>query len=442
MDNITIKDLKKIVNGSTVRETDKEKCIDNLFINTKDAQNHGLFIPFKGKNVDAHSFIEDCVSKKRAIYSLSEQNIKKENVIVVESVQESLNSLAKFVRKNSSAKIIGITGSNGKTTTKNMISALLGESHSVCFTQGNLNNFIGLPMSISKLNKEHKYGVFEVGISEPNEMDSLANILNPDISIITSISASHMEFYKDIDEIKKEKAKISYSTKEIVIINGEVEGLKEFCNPEVHTLSFGISEQNDFVFRPVYEGGFLSVEYHGTLIKTNFIGVDNVANIYASITLLIILGYTVQEIQLLFEDLRPAKGRMNLIRKSEFDIIDDAYNANPDSVKNLLKTIGSFGLLKKKIVILGEMAELGKDTKKFHKEIVENFEDNFEYILKGDIYKEIVDENLTNVKIFNNNEEIFEYLKKSDLKNSVIGIKGSNSTKMFEIVSYLDEVFS
>jgi len=446
MDKLQVKKIKKIINGSTVRDTNLEKFIDNIFISSLNKDSHGLFLPFKGKNVDGHKFIEETISKKRRIYSLSEKSIKGENIINVDNVQDSLNNIAKYIRQNSDARIIGITGSNGKTTTKNMITSLLKEQNSVCSTSGNLNNFIGLPLSISKLKKNDNYGVFEIGISEPNEMYGLAEILNPDISIITSISAAHMEFYKNINEIKKEKCEISNHTKELSIINGDIEGLKEFCNKNINIITFGTKKDNDFIYTPIFSKGYLSVKYLDKIIKTNFIGVDNVYNIYASITLLIILGYTIKNIQLLFEDLKSGRGRMNLIRKTEFDIIDDAYNANPDSVKNLLKTMDTFGVLKRKFIVLGEMAELGKDSIEFHRNIVDKFKDDISYILKGDVYKKIIDEKFVkgkkNIKVVESNEEIYKYFKRANISNSVIGIKGSNSTKMFEVVNYLDKEFN
>lgn len=439
---LTVKDIAKAIKGTLINCNNIEAEIKSVQIDSRNVEPSTLFVPLKGSNTDGHFFIDSVTNQSKNIFSLCEIDHKEcansKNIILTDNNLKALQTIGHMNRIMSSAKIIGITGSNGKTTTKNIISAMLSQKHSTVSTMGNFNNHIGLPLSLTKIDKKSEFGVFEVGISNPGEMDVLSEILIPEISIITSIGPSHIENLKSLDNIKKEKAKITYNTRELSLINGDIENFEKYVNQDIKYFTFGVGEHNDFQFSYSREDGFLCINYTGHQLKTNFIGSLNVYNIFAAVSLMLVLGFYLKDIEHYLKNVYPEEGRLFPIKIGNNLLIDDSYNANPASVENLLLTVENIGILRPKIVILGEMKELGVESETEHKKITQSFLPSTQYILKGEPYKKIfLYEKKENVTVVNSNGEIIDILNKSKLNNHIVAVKGSHSTNMKEIVEYL-----
>ncbi|HIE58901.1 MAG TPA: UDP-N-acetylmuramoyl-tripeptide--D-alanyl-D-alanine ligase [Hydrogenothermaceae bacterium] len=428
--------LSQIAKITNAKAKIKEDCFINKFIiDSRDVNIGDFFVPLKGSKLDGHQFIEDAF-KKGACGSFSSKNINLANVLFVNDTLNALTEVARY-KKNLIKTKIAITGTAGKTTTKELLAFSLGKFYEIYFTKGNFNNQIGLPLTLANVNKNYEYGIFELGASRKGDIKYLSKILEQDISIITNVGFGHIAGYKNFKELLMEKLSIIEPSK-TVIVN---EKLKNYViNKEI--LTFGYSQ---FVDAKVLES---KLEENGTYgkIKINnkifeiffpFFNLKIIENSCVVFLIFKILGIDFNKLPEIFREFKPPKGRGNIEKLGNLSIIDDTYNANPNSVKNAIDTLNK--LKGRKILILGDMLELGEYSKEKHEEIGK-------FILKSNIDKiylygeevkhtyEIL-KNKKNVKLIDK-VKIFEELKK--LKESYfVLIKGSRSMKMEEIIEYL-----
>ncbi|MDD2980968.1 MAG: UDP-N-acetylmuramoyl-tripeptide--D-alanyl-D-alanine ligase [Hespellia sp.] len=378
MKNMSLKEISTACGG--VYWGDEEsyhKEVSSVTIDSRKVEKGSLFIAIRGARVDGHTFIPQ-VMEAGALCSLSEDPIEDAPFpyILVNSCEQALKDIAAHYRQALGIKVVGISGSVGKTSTKEMIGSVLSQKYSVLKTAGNFNNEIGLPLTVFNIREEHEVAILEMGISDFGEMTRLAKIARPDVCVLTNIGCAHLEQLGDRDGILKAKTEMfDYMNSEgIVILNGDDDKLSTITS--VHGKSpivFGLSSERD-----VYATDIENLGLKGTtctlhlpdmeLTATIHIpGAHMVYNALAGASVGRALGLNADEIKAGIEALVPISGRNNMIETNGLTIIDDCYNANPASMRASLDVLAT--ATTRKVAILGDMFELGNDADVLHYEI-------------------------------------------------------------------------
>lgn len=353
-----------------------DEKVTSVTIDSRKTEEDCLFIPIRGARVDGHSFIPQ-VMEKGALCTLSEEVLEVSHpYILVDSCQQALKDLAEHYRKALDIKVVGITGSVGKTSTKEMIASVLSQKYRVLKTAGNFNNEIGLPLTIFNIREEHEIAVLEMGISDFGEMSRLARMARPDICVITNIGLCHLENLGDRDGILKAKTEMfAYRNPgATIILNGEDDKLQKVKEWEGYKpLYFGLSAGFD-----AYADDIRSLSLKG-ISCTLHLGEDTLSvmipipgrhMVYNALAGALVgrsMGLTLTQIKAGIENLVPVSGRNHLIETEKLLIIDDCYNANPISMRASLDVLASAD--SRKVAVLGDMFELGENEKKLHYEV-------------------------------------------------------------------------
>lgn len=336
-----------------------------------------LFIPIKGARVDGHDFIPQ-VMEAGALCTLSERKLRDVpySYILVDSCVDAMKAIAAHYRTALGIKVVGITGSVGKTSTKEMIASVLSQKYEVLKTAGNFNNEIGLPLTIFNIREEHEVAILEMGISDFGEMHRLSKMARPDICVITNIGLCHLENLKDRDGILKAKTEMFdfMSPDAKIILNGDDDKLRTVTSVKGQTPRFfGLSTDCDAFATDIHsmslKGIRCSLHLGDNLIET-LIPIPGQHMVYNALAGALVgqeLGLTSEEIKAGIEALVPVSGRNNMISTESLLIIDDCYNANPISTKASLDVLATAD--SRTVAILGDMFELGADEKKLHFEV-------------------------------------------------------------------------
>lgn len=353
----------------------KDKEVNGVTIDSRQIKDGFLFIPIKGARVDGHDYI-DQVMKAGALCTLSENIL--ENVdfpyILVSSCEQALKDIAEHYRTALGITVVGITGSVGKTSTKEMIASVLSQKYNVLKTAGNFNNEIGVPLTIFNLTEDHEIAILEMGINHFDEMTRLSKIARPDIAVITNIGQCHLEFLGDRDGVLKAKTEIFeyMNPTGTIILNGEddklstINGVNDIA-PHFFGLSSDTYTYADNVQNLGLEGTSCTIHVSDERSFSCVIpipGSHMVLNALAGACVGMELGLTDDEIKAGIESLVPVSGRNNIIKTDRFTIIDDCYNANPVSMKASLDVIAT--ATTRKVAILGDMGELGAKENALH----------------------------------------------------------------------------
>lgn len=402
MKNMTLEHIAAVCGGTYYgNEADRTKEIKGAVIDSRLVEPGYLFIPVKGEKVDGHRFIPD-VFEKGALAVFSEQELCNAAgpYILVESSLAAMKMLAEDYRKSLDIKVVGITGSVGKTSTKEMIASVLAQKYNVLKTEGNFNNEIGLPLTIFKIRQEHEVAVLEMGISEFGEMHRLAQMANPDICVITNIGLCHLENLITRDGILKAKTEsFEHLTPEgVAILNGDDDKLceKKMVNGRP-AVFYGLgaapkraeTEKGEKTLAPkqIYATEVEALGLTGMRAKihirngnepeTQFTveipiaGEHNVYNALAAAAVARELGLTAEETKRGIEAVQTIGGRSNLLHRNGVTIIDDCYNANPVSMKASIDVLSKAE--GRKIAVLGDMGELGAEERQLHFSVGEHF---------------------------------------------------------------------
>ena len=341
---------------------------------TRDRVSGKLFIALEGVNFDGHNFIkqaEDLGAVAVIAHKRVDSNLP---TLLVSNSEEAYQKLAAWHRQSFSPIVIAITGSNGKTSTKNMLHSILSLHGPTLSTKGNLNNHLGVPKTLLELAKKHQYCIIEMGANHVNEIELLCKLAQPDIAIITNANNAHLGEFGSEKNLVKAKGEIleSLSRDGIAIINKSSPHIDIWEKMSgTQNLTFFGNESNVYAsnikqFKSTLNFS-LNFNHSSINITLSMIGLHQIENVLAAAACAIKIGISPDLIKKGLEKVRSEKGRLELIELQNFTILDDSYNANPQSVKAAIDSLKQFS--GKKVLVLGTMAELGKDSSKLHQEI-------------------------------------------------------------------------
>lgn len=458
MKNITLKSIAKVTGGelhlgSYVDRADREaSCVQ---IDSRKELEGGIYIATKGARADGHSFIPE-VFEKGALGVVCEKPVEGDigPYILVEDSFKALTAIATYYREQLEVPVVGITGSVGKTSTKELVAEVLSKHYNVCKTQGNFNNEIGLPLSILTANEETEVLVLELGINHFGEMERLAQIAKPDVMLITNIGNCHLEYLEDRDGVLRAKTECIPYIKEggALIINGDDDKLHKFAlnsNLGIDVIRFGCNPARNVYLKAYEKKGLMGARVrianslHAPEIEAliNLAGTHNAVNALAAVAVGLRMGLTTDEIREGLEEAEPLEGRDNLVDTGVYTIINSSYNANPGSMKSTLHLLSYTE--RRSVAVLGDMFELGNEKHRLHEELgkyIKGININVVILigeLSKDTYNQLKDSEDKEVYYFatrdeflNNGMNIFE-------PSDVILVKASHGMGFEEIVKRL-----
>lgn len=378
MKNMTLQNIANACHGQLVCKKEQEQInITGAVLDSRKVEEGYLFFATKGEKVDGHSFIPQVAEKKAAcvVCEKAPENVEIPYILVEDSFV-ALKKIATFYRENLTIPVVGITGSVGKTSTKEMISSVLSTRYNVLKTEGNFNNEVGLPLTILRIRDEHKVAVVEMGINHFGEMHRLSEIAKPDICVITNIGQCHLEFLGSREGILKAKSEIFdfMNPEGYVCINGDDDMLSTIKEVHGHKpVTYGMTMKNDVYVTSVTSKGILGSDASVYLndetfdVNISLPGEHMVMNALAAACVGDLLGLKQEEIAEGIANAKPVGGRSNLIVLENRMVLDDCYNANPVSMKAAIDLLNLANT--RKVAILGDMFELGEGQEKMHSEI-------------------------------------------------------------------------
>ena len=416
----SLKEVYSFFLASSGVETDSRKSLDNK-----------LFFALKGEKFDGNTYALSAIEKGAVAAIVDQQEIATTHpkCLLVDDVLKTLQSLANHHRKQFDIPVIALTGSNGKTTTKELIAAVLNTSFNILSTEGNLNNHIGVPLTLLRLKNKHSHALIEMGANHLNEIDFLCHIAQPTHGLITNVGKAHLEGFGSEDGVLQGKTELYRFLEKN---NGVV-----FINQQDGKLHNALGENLSIAYTP---SDFIIHKDHPTLeilfnnikIKTQLAGIYNKNNIAAAVCVGSAFGVSVEQSATAISDYTPVNHRSQLVQQNNKTIVLDAYNANPTSmhaaVNSFSKRAG------KKAVILGTMAELGLHEANEHKalvKLVKTMKIECCYWV-GSPYKPFVDENC-----FETTEDLVTQLKNNPIEADEILVKGSRSVRLEKLLPYL-----
>ncbi|HHY77409.1 MAG TPA: UDP-N-acetylmuramoyl-tripeptide--D-alanyl-D-alanine ligase [Clostridiales bacterium] len=456
METMSIREIADALNGKLINYKE-DIMIKGISTDSRKIKKDDLFIPIKGLNFDGHDFIQNAIDSG-ACAVLSQYNIEPCNFtyILVEDTQSALIKLAQYYKKKFEIPSIAVTGSSGKTTTKEMIASVLSEKFDVLKNEGNLNNNIGLPISVFRLEKHHDICVFEMGMNKPGEIETLASIVKPDIAVITNIGTAHIGYFGSRENILKAKKEVfTFFTKNnIAVLNGDDDMLSTITDTDFKIIRYGLKEYNHLRAKDIKQREDMGMEFTVNIDgrEENFfiplLGVHNVYNALSAIAVGLTMNMEIESIRRGLQNFVPAKMRMEIYdTKDNIKIINDSYNANPDSAIAAIEVLKSMPSSGRKVLIIGDMLELGDYTVEGHRKVGEKVaESNIEVLITiGEKAKEVINGALSKgmnkeqIYSFKDNEDAISKISSILATNDVVLIKGSRMMKLEEIVDYLIE---
>ena len=453
MENISVRDIVEAT-GGTLLCGDENTQITDICIDSKEITKGDLFVPIIGQRVNAHQFIEQALEVGAASLTSEHYAISAEKpYIKVKDTIQALQDIGSYMRKRLTLPIIAVTGSVGKTTTRNMIAAALKSQYQVFETQKNYNSQIGVPIMLSRIGSSDQMAVLECGMSEEGQIHILSNLVKPKAAVVTTIGLAHIEQLKTQENIRKEKLSIIDGMEEdgILFLNGDdpmlaelkgtlncntyYYGTQSWCDYRAEQIRF---EQERSYFDFVHENKRIHVDL-------NMLGNHNVLNCVAALGISDVFGVSTEKAAAVF---RTFQGLRQTIRRQEnrFTIIDDTYNASPDSMRASLEVLCHMETKGRRIAVLGDMFELGEDSEKYHSDVGE-FAASLpidELVVVGNQAKAIrraAQARNSEMKTyeFSDNEETAMYLLATLMPEDIVLVKGSNGMHMKEIVNLLME---
>ena len=453
------KDCLYAVNGKLLQGSETV-IFRGVSINSRTIKEGELFVCIKGENFDGHDFFGDAFRKGAAGIILSDtKNLstgmlgKGESPFVIQSENtlRALQDLASYQRSLFPFRVIAVTGTNGKSTTKEMIASIIETKYKTLKTQGNLNNHIGLPLTLLKREPEHEVGVLEMGMSAAGEIKRLAEIAKPDIGVITNISAGHLGQLKTIKEVQTAKGELfdSLHKEGTAIVNADDPLVLELAKSlRIKKITYGIKEPADIQASDIRNKGNHGFTFTAKIfdqaipVKLPQIGYCNIYNALAALATGHSLGITGKEMNLGLKNYQQIPQRNEQIHYEGMTLINDTYNANPQSMREALKTLKEINTQGKRFFIIGDMLELGPLSEPAHHELGQEIaRSNVDYLVtvgplaslaaesaKANAWKQL------QIEKFNTHDEAVNYLLQKVEKGDCLLVKGSRGSKMENVV--------
>ena len=460
---MTISELYTLYKQHPIITTDSRVCPTD-----------SIFFALKGESFDGNTYAGNALHKgcsfavvdDASIYNTYVHDTYSQNdnrMILVDNVLDTLQQLARLHRQSTGTTVIGITGTNGKTTTKELTSAVLSKKFNTLYTQGNLNNHIGVPLTLLRLTKEHEIAVIEMGANHPCEIRDLVNIAMPDFGLITNVGYAHIEGFGSFESVVKTKGELydyirSSKGKIFIDRNNKYltkisEGIDSFTYGDIADRYLYTKEREEskkiiseadtthFIEGKVLNSHpYLSFEWqlngkHNQVVKTHLVGDYNLQNVLAAISVGVYFSVPPELIRDALENYEPTNNRSQLKRTASNTLIIDAYNANPSSMRAALENFISSKVVSKKAIILGDMRELGEKSPELHADVIDlankyTFE---KVLLCGDFFSAVGQK----YTCFKTVEELSEYLETNPLRGYDILIKGSRGIHLEKIIEKL-----
>ena len=464
MIDLTIEEIIKATRGRLFNPgANLKEKIEGVSVDSRSLVEKNLFVPLEGERVDGHKFIREAIEKKANAVLVSKEKVSFINfnrpllvpIILVQDTKTALVDLAKWWRKEFKGITIALTGSNGKTTTKDMIASVLSQKYEVAKSAKSYNTLIGVPLTIFELNSQSKVLVTELGMNQPGEIGFLTQLVQPDFGLVTNIGPAHLEAFGSLEKIAQAKFELVDNLKEdkTAILNID----DQFCQKRKEiekrkVITFGVKTFADFKADGVRmnDNGEVSFSInHKISVNLKLLGEHNVYNALSAFAVGELLFVPREKIKEALENYQPQHLRMELLEMDGIKIINDSYNSNPASMDSALKTLKEIKTSGRKIAVLGDMLELGEQAEKLHKEVGEKvFQKQVDLLLTvGELASSIVQGALNSgmkknkVFSFKDNQEASFYLKENLKKGDLVLVKGSRRMKMEEIVSDLMDLY-
>ena len=454
----TLKEIQEMSKGSGLLDKFNDIKIKGVSTDTRKIKERQVFVPLVGENFNGHNFIDKAIEEGAAA-SLWQKDIPLPDIdfpfILVEDTLKGLQDLARSYRESlKETKFIGITGSNGKTTSKDILDGVLSTKFKTQKTQGNLNNHIGVPLTILSLEEDTEVAIVEMGTDGFGQIEELTYIAQPHIGAITNIGDSHLVELKTKDNIARAKYEILKGINEDghFIYNGDdpilVKIASEFSFPEKLSC-FGQEDKNDFKLKLLEEtNNSIKFNFRSKNLNKDFIlpmiGRHNIYNAGLAIIIALDLGLNEENIQKGFYNIDKTGMRNELIQKDNFTILNDAYKSNPNSLRAALDTLYALDGYDYKYVVLGDMLDLGDKEKDLHREIGENINEKQvdKLYTYGDLSKNIQLGAKSKLKDSNNlhfdsKSELAKQIKEDIKDNTIILVKASRSIQLEDLISEL-----
>ena len=403
-----------------------------------------LFFALKGENFDGNKYAQDALRKGCRLAIIDDPEYDGEHCMLVEDSLSALQKLANYHRKNSSCKVIALTGSNGKTTTKELIKSVLEKTYHVIATEGNLNNHIGVPLTLLRITDHTEIAVIEMGANHQGEIELLTGIADPDIGLITNIGKAHLEGFGSYEGVIKAKSElykgmdqpdkilfVNQDNSLLVELSGQVRARKYYYGTEKEAFTAGkILQSIPFLkigFRDNKNKLFIETDTH-------LVGAYNFENVMVAVSIGQYFKVTDELIAEAISQYHPSNNRSQLVETDKNTVINDFYNANPSSMEAALLNFAT-RKADNKCVILGDMLELGKYGEEEHRRIIELLNRlSLPYFLIGPLFSKIVGKA---DNVFQNTDEFISWIKVQPLENKSILIKGSRGIRLEKIVNFL-----
>lgn len=415
-----------------------------IITDSRNAEANTLFFALKGERFDGNSYAKKAIDNGCSYAIIDcEKYAQGDKYILVENVLQTLQLLANFHRRFLKIPIIAITGTNGKTTTKELIAGVLSKKYKVSYTKGNLNNHIGVPLTLLSMDKNTQMGIVEMGANHMNEIKTLCEIAEPDLGLITNIGKAHLEGFGTFENIIKTKIELYESIKAKkgkVFYNSENNLLQAKIDElNLNSISFGSVGSHvhgELLPSDQFLSLNLKIDQFEAKIKTQLIGNYNLENILAAASVGNYYEINPQLIVAAIEEYVPQNNRSQFLKTDKNNLFLDAYNANPTSVEASVRNFGSLQM-SNKCLILGDMLELGNDSKSEHQKILNLIQEySFDKtLLIGDVYSSLTPGD--KIIQFKDVNELKIWLTKNNITNSNVLIKGSRGIQLERIIEFL-----
>jgi UDP-N-acetylmuramoyl-tripeptide--D-alanyl-D-alanine ligase len=409
----------------------------SVTIDSRKIEKNDIFFAFSGDNFDAATLADEAVNNGALAVIVENPDFENsaKNIFCVSSTLEFLQALAVYHRTQLQIPIIGLTGSNGKTTTKELIHAVLSEKFNVQYTKGNLNNHIGVPLTLLSIRPEHEMAVIEMGANHQKEIQHLCAIAQPDFGYITNFGKAHLEGFGGFEGVIKGKSELYdylISHQRTILVN-ENDGIQaEKTKGYSPIITFG-KDTSDYRFELVSEDHFVGLKYQDTKAVSKLTGEYNFTNLCAAASLGLHFGIDPESIKKAIEQYTPTNMRSQIVKKGNRTLVLDTYNANPSSMAASLDNFVTFEGLK--TIIIGDMLELGEESEREHQTILTYASElGFTQIITvGKNFKQINSVSTA----FENTSELIEYIKLNPIRSENILLKGSRGVALEKSIDFI-----